>query len=116
MRTSEIITLIKVGFDKPGLYKRSVWNKAIKVMEFLSDTTNGEVVRIASGFGLEKYKATVGVDEEKLSLWALSYLRNVGEPICLLDAAPEFNKIARELNTQPCDAKVYQEYFNRYSR
>jgi hypothetical protein len=67
MKTQEIIETIKIGFDKPKLYKRSIWNKAVKVMEFLSDNANGEITRTNLGSGLEKYKAEVEVNDEQLA-------------------------------------------------
>lgn len=76
MNLQEVIEIIRIGFDKPKLYKRSVWNKTVKVMEFLSDNTNGEIVRTNLGSGLEKYRAEVAVTDEKLSAWALAYNKN----------------------------------------
>ena len=76
MNLQEVIEIIKIGFNKPKLYKRSVWNKTVKVMEFLSDNTNGEIVRTNLGSGLEKYRAEVDVTNEKLTAWALAYSKN----------------------------------------
>lgn len=76
MKLQEVMSLIKIGFDKPKFYKRSVWNKAVKVMEFLSDNTNGEITRTNLGLGLEKYRAEVEVTNEKLASWALAYNKN----------------------------------------
>ena len=75
MEVTEIIEVIKVGFDKPKLYKRSVWNKAVKVMEYLVDHTT-EVVRTNMGAGLEKYKPLTVLTEDKLYSWALAYVNN----------------------------------------
>lgn len=114
MNTQEIIGAIKVGFDKPKLYKRSVWNKTVKVMEFLVDNTNGEIVRTNLGSGLEKYRAEVEVTEEQLAIWALMYKRSLGLPILLTEAVPELGRIARELGIGPNDVAVLREYFNRH--
>ena len=114
MSIVEIIDSIKVGFDKPMLYKRSVWNKAVKVMEFLSDNTGGEIVRTNSGGGLEKYRAGVEVNDEQLAVWALAYKRSLGLPIMVEEALPELERIARELKTGTSDPSVVTEYFNRH--
>lgn len=116
MKTQEIIEAIKIGFDKPKLYKRSVWNKVVKVMEFLSDNTNGEVMRTNLGLGLEKYKSTIEVNEEQLGVWALMYKRSLGETIYLTELGPELNRIARELGVSINDAAVLVEYSNRHSK
>lgn len=76
MNTSEITELIKVGFDKPRLYKRSVWNKAVKVMEFLADNTNGEITRTHSNLGLEKY-TTKNMTDSKIHSWAVTYQKSI---------------------------------------
>lgn len=76
MKIQEVIEAIKIGFDKPKLYKRSVWNKTVKVMEFLSDNTNGEIVRTNLGSGLEKYRANVEINNSKLTSWALAYQKS----------------------------------------
>lgn len=115
MKTKEIIGLIKIGFDKPKLYKRSVWNKSVKVMEFLSDNTNGEIIRTNLGSGLEKYKTKVEVNDEQLAIWALMYKRSLGLSILMDEAIPELERIARELGTNINDGIVIEEYFNRYS-
>lgn len=114
MNTQEIIEAIKIGFDKPKLYKRSVWNKTVKVMEFLSDNTNGEIVRTNLGSGLEKYRSDVEVNDEQLVIWALTYRRSLGLPILLEEAVPELERIARELGVKVNNGVVLTEYFNRH--
>lgn len=111
MKTQEIIEAIKIGFDKPKLYKRSVWNKTVKVMEFLSDNTNGEIVRTNLGSGLEKYRAKVEVNDEQLTIWALAYKRSLGF-LLVAEAVPELESIARELGVEVNDGVVLTEYFN----
>lgn len=115
MNLQEIIEAIKIGFDKPKLYKRSVWNKSVKVMEFLSDNTNGEIVRTNLGSGLEKYKAEVEVNDEQLAVWALSYKRSLGLPLSLEEAMPELERIARELGVKVNRGSVLKEYFKRHN-
>lgn len=115
MNIQEIIEAIKIGFDKPKLYKRSVWNKTVKIMEFLTDNTNGEIVRTNLGLGLEKYRAEVEVNDEQLAVWSLTYKRSLGLPISVKEAAPEFSHIARNLGTKVTDGSVITEYFNRHS-
>lgn len=110
MKTQEIIEAIKIGFDKPKLYKRSVWNKTVKVMEFLSDNTDGEIVRTNLGSGLEKYRAEVEVNDEQLAIWALAYKRSLGFPILVEEAVPELESIARELGVEVNDGVVLTEY------
>lgn len=114
MKTQEIIEAIKIGFDKPKLYKRSVWNKTVKVMEFLSDNTNGEIVRTNLGSGLEKYRSEVEVNDEQLAIWALAYKRSLGLPILVEEAVLELEHIARELGVKVNDWVVVEEYFNRH--
>ena len=114
MNTQEIIEAIKIGFDKPKLYKRSVWNKTLKVMEFLSDNTDGEIVRTNLGAGLEKYKSEVEVNDEQLAIWALAYKRSLGLPTLVSEAVPELERIARELGVKTNNWDVMEEYFNRH--
>lgn len=112
MELNEIMDAIKIGFDKPRLYKRSVWNKAVKVMEFLSDHTNGEIVRTGAGNGFEKYASKVEVNDEQLSIWAAKYKRSLGFPIRISEAMPELNRIARNLGVKVNNGKVLIEYAN----
>lgn len=114
MKVQEIVEAIKIGFDKPKLYKRSVWNKSMKVMRFLSDSTNGEVVETHLGSGLEKYRSVVEVTDEQLAIWALAYKRSLGYAIPLHEVFPELNRIARELEVKVNDRSVLIEYFNRH--
>lgn len=114
MKIQEVIEAIKIGFDKPKLYKRSVWNKTVKVMEFLADNTNGEIVRTNLGSGLEKYKSEVEINDEQLAIWALAYKRNLGFPILVEEAVPELERIARELGVKVNNGVVLTEYFNRH--
>ena len=74
----EVKESIIVGLGKPKLYKRSVWNKAVKVMEFLSDNTT-EIIRKNMGPGLEKYQSLVKVDEAKLNQWADAYKKSINK-------------------------------------
>ncbi len=113
MNIQEVIDIIKIGFDKPKLYKRSVWNKAVKVMEFLTENTK-QIVRTNSGSGLEKYKSSVAVTDEQLAIWALQYKRFIGAPILLSEVFPELRRIARELNVAPNGREVLTEYFMRH--
>lgn len=109
----EIKDSIRIGFGKSKMYKRSVWNNAVKVMEFLSDTTK-EVTRTYNGDGLEKYIPAVELTDEQVTIWALSYKRSLGLPIYVHEAVPELERIARELGVKPCDGIVVTEYFNRH--
>lgn len=113
MNVKEIIEAIKIGFDKPKLYKRSVWNKTVKVMEFLSDNT-GEIERTHFGSGLEKYVSKVEVNDEQLALWALQYKRSLGLPLYVEEVIPELECIARELGCEMNDGTVLTEYFKRH--
>ena len=45
MGIQETVDLIFIGFCKPQFYKRSVWNKAVRILEFLCDNTDGAVFR-----------------------------------------------------------------------
>lgn len=113
MKVAEIVEAIKVGFDKPRLYKRSVWNKSVKIMEYLADHTT-EVIRTHMGAGLEKYKSLVAPTEEKVYLWALAYKRSTKEPLLFEECVPELHVIARELGVKVNNAVVLTEYFNRH--
>lgn len=73
---TEIIELIKIGLNKPKFYKRSVWNKSVKVMRFLSCHTD-DVRETNFGEGLEKYETTVELTNDKLASWALMYMRSL---------------------------------------
>lgn len=114
MSVQEIIESIRIGFDKPKFYKRSVWNQSVKIMEFLSDNTEGEIVRTNLGLGLEKYRSTVPVNDEQLAIWALAYKRNLNQPVTLQESVPELNRIARELGVKACNPLALKEYLNKY--
>lgn len=72
MEVTEVVELIRIGFSKPKLYKRSIWNKAVKVMEVLVTQTN-EIEKTHLGSGLEKYRANVEITDNKLIEWANIY-------------------------------------------
>lgn len=44
MKKNEIVLLIRCGFNKPSMYKRSVWNKITLIMEFL--VNRNKIVRV----------------------------------------------------------------------
>lgn len=113
MNTQEIVDSIRVGLDKPKLYKRSVWNKAVKVMEFLTENTK-QVIRLNTSSGLEKYKSLVETTDEQLAIWALAYKRTIGVPILFSEVVPELNSIARDLGVNVNNGVVLTEYFNRH--
>ena len=113
MCTTEIIDLIFAGLDKPKLYKRSVWNKAVKVMEFLADNTNGEVTRKDKGRGLEKYEASNAT--KRVRVWALMYKRKIGAPLYFSDVLPELRIISKEIGVKINQGNaVLDEYFKRH--
>lgn len=113
MKAIEIIELIKVGFERPKWYKRSVWNKAVKVMEFLADNTNHEVIRTYFGGGNVKYAATVEVTNDKLMEWALNYKRSLGL-LSVVEALPELTRIAEDLGVRVNNGAVLIEYRRRH--
>lgn len=114
MKAIEVVELIKVGFERPKWYKRSVWNKAVKVMEYLSDNTNGEIVRTNSGGGDVKYVATVEVTNDKLMEWAVSYKRSLGFPLSVVETLPELTRIAEDLGVRVNNGAVLIEYRRRH--
>lgn len=75
MEIEEIKELIRVGFDKPKLYKRSVWNKAVKIMEFLCNL-DSRVSRCDFGPGLEKY-FSLHTTETSIATWAELYKKSI---------------------------------------
>lgn len=111
MKKREIITLIKIGFDRPKYYKRSTWNKAVKVMNYLVENTNGEVQKIHTGFGLAKYNTKVKITKEKINEWANQYKRSLDIPV--VAAIPELKEIAKNMNLPVNDGRVLREYFNK---
>lgn len=114
MKAIEVVELIKVGFERPKWYKRSVWNKAVKVMEYLSDNTNHEVIRTYFGGGGVKYLATVEVTNEKLMEWAVSYKRSLGLPLSVVEMLPELTRIAEDLDVSVNNGAVLIEYRRRH--
>lgn len=112
METNEIKNLIEVGFNKPKLFKRSIWNKAVKIMDFLVEVTNGEVTQKDMGPGLEKYSASN--IEDRIPLWTLLYKRHIGGTITVDDAAPELEMIAQEMGLKRNHGRVSMEYFRRH--
>lgn len=112
MTTKEIIESINIGFCQPKFYKRSVWNKAVKVMEYLSDNTNGEVSRHNFGPGKGKYTST-GITPYKLEIWALKYKMHIGEPLTMLDVVPAMEELSKELGVPTKSGEVFIEFYKR---
>lgn len=77
MEIDEIKQLIKIGFDKPKLYKRSVWNKAVKIMEFIC-SIDSRVERCDFGPGLEKY-CSLHATDTAIKVWAEMYKKSINE-------------------------------------
>ena len=69
----EIINSIRIGFCQPKFYKRSVWNKALKVMNWLVKNTNGEVFEQDFGRGKGKFATRKDVNDATLREWATKY-------------------------------------------
>jgi hypothetical protein len=112
MTTQEIIQSIQIGFCQPKFYKRSVWNKAKKVMEFLCDNTNGEVVRHNFGPGMGKYTSECDVPSKTLE-WALLYKKSLA-PLTVTDALPLMEQVAEDMGLNVNNGKVLVEFFKRY--
>lgn len=74
MEKEDVMALISIGFCQPKFYKRSTWNKAKKIMEFLCENTD-EVIRHDFGPGKGKYLSTGDVKTEE---WAILYLKSKG--------------------------------------
>lgn len=113
MKVSEAKELITIGFGQPKLYKRSVWNKAIKIMNVLVE--KGKVVRCNNGPGLEKYTTAEPITERGIAILALDYIRTLGVPTFTVEeAVPELEQIAEELGVKVNNGIVLSEYFNRH--
>lgn len=76
MGIQETVDLIFIGFCKPQFYKRSVWNKAVRILEFLCDNTDGAVFRHDLGNGKQKYDSIVPRTMEQVTKWAYLYKNN----------------------------------------
>lgn len=76
MGIQETVDLIFIGFCKPQFYKRSVWNKAVRILEFLCDNTDGAVFRHDFGNGRQKYDSIVPRTTEQVTKWAYLYKNN----------------------------------------
>ena len=76
MGIQETVDLIFIGFCKPQFYKRSVWNKALRILEFLCDNTDGAVFRHDFGNGKQKYDSIVPRTMEQVTKWAYLYKNN----------------------------------------
>lgn len=76
MGIQETVDLIFIGFCKPQFYKRSVWNKAVRILEFLCDNTDGAVFRHDFGNGKQKYDSIVPRTMEQVTKWAYLYKNN----------------------------------------
>lgn len=76
MGIQETVDLIFIGFCKPQFYKRSVWNKAVRILEFLCDNTDGAVFRHDFGNGKQKYDSIVPRTTEQVTKWAYLYKNN----------------------------------------
>lgn len=112
MDVKEIMQVIAVGFCQPKLYKRSVWNKAKKVMEFLCDNTDGEVVRYNFGPGMGKYMSKCDIQKKTLE-WALLYKKSI-RPLTVTETLPLMERVAEEMGLDVNNEKVLVEFFNRY--
>lgn len=111
---NEVMGLIRVGFDKPKFYKRSVWNSAIKVMDFLVVKTGGEISQCNKGPGMEKYTTRVVIDERSLYRWAYLY-KSSNEKLTYRDMRPEIDRIAKDMGLPVTSRKVLTAYFQQFS-
>ena len=95
MNAQDIKMHIVIGLSKPKYYKRSVWNRSVRIMEFLCKNTT-DIRRVDSEEGLEKYATNCGKDiDAYLTKWAKMY-RN--RP--LSECVKELNGTGIKLNSR----------------
>lgn len=105
--------LIRVGLDSPKLFKRSCWNSAVKVMEYLCKKFPDQIGAQDRGPGREKYYAKVAITDERLRKWALSYKYHNGDMIYLEDVLPELQEISKQKGIPINNAKILDEFRNQ---
>lgn len=89
MKTENITTLIRLGFEPARYFKRSAWVKVERVMEFLAN--KGEVLKLN---GEVKYGTrNGGYNEEDLKRWSDMYLHSP-----LSEHMEEMKALSREMN------------------
>lgn len=77
MTVTETMQLIRIGLDRPKHYKRSVWNQAKRVMDYLSTNSDGEIYPYDRGEGNGQFATVSRLSEENLRRWAIKYLQNL---------------------------------------
>ena len=106
MKTKEIQQLIGIGLSKPKWYKRSVWNKAEKVMNFLCEKYPTEVVRVEAINGDREFVAK----HYQPIKWAIAYKKFIGEVILVTEAYEYMQVIAEERGLRPNSSEVFNLY------
>lgn len=77
MTVTETMNLIRIGLDKPKHYKRSVWNQAKRVMDYLSENSDGEIYPFNKGEGNGQFATVSRLSDENLRRWAIKYLKSL---------------------------------------
>ena len=113
MKREEVKELIKIGFCQPKFYKRSVWLKAQKIMKFLVENTNGEVVLCNFGRGKGKYSTKSDI-HNRVDYWACLWLCHTEQDVAIHDAAPALKEIAVEMGLSANSREVLIEFYQRF--
>lgn len=106
MKAKEIQQLIGIGLSKPRWYKRNVWNKAEKVMNFICEKFPTEVERVEAINGDREFMAK----HFQPIKWALAYKKFIGETILASEAYEYMQVIAKERGLRPNSSEVYNIY------
>lgn len=104
MKQNEIQCLISLGFTDSGLYKRSVWVKVQRVMDFLANRN-----LIARADGSVKYATLDGryPSQSDIASWARAYMTSP-----LSSHIEEMKKLSKELNIPLNSGRLLSEYTN----
>lgn len=100
---SEVKTLIRIGFEKPSYFKRSVWVKVERIMTFLQH--RGEVY---GNNGECKFIPRNGnYTEHDLERWANMWLDSPFE-----DHLDELHRLSAETGLPLNDKRLLNKYYN----
>lgn len=104
MNKNEVTMLISAGFNRPSMYKRSVWNKVTLIMEFL--TNQNLLIRMD---GEIKYGTSDGhvPTESDIQKWADAYLNSP-----FYSHLDELKQLSKQLHLPLTSGELLRQYMN----
>ena len=104
MNRNEVTMLINAGFNRPSMYKHSVWNKVTLIMEFL--TNQNLLIRMD---GEIKYGTSDGhvPTEGDIQKWTDAYLSSP-----FYSHLDELKQLSKQLHLPLTSGELLRQYMN----